>query len=139
MPTEPAIAAALLKKFRKTPASRSSLREFTTLLSARGLTYADAARLTGVSARSARRWLQAYKKNGDSGLQEKPPVGRPARLTQHQTDAIRAVIRELSPRAVGLDSDEWTGKTLSDWLRREFSTSITDRRARQILTLLRNK
>jgi hypothetical protein len=59
-------------------------------------------------------------------------------LTLNQTEAIKAVIQKL-PRAVGLDSDAWTGKMLSEWLRREFSTSITDRRARQILTLLRNK
>ena len=92
----------------------------------------------GVSARSARRWWEAYKNRGDSGLLEKPPAGRPARLTSNQTDAISAVIR-VSPRAVGLNGDAWTGKILSEWLRREFSTSITDRRARQILTSLRNK
>jgi transposase len=92
----------------------------------------------GVSARSARRWWQACKQNGDSGLQEKPPSGRPARLTPNQTKAIEAVIQKR-PVDVGLDSHTWTGKILSEWLRREFSTSLTDRRARQILTLLRNK
>ena len=138
MPTSPAIAAALRERLRQTADSRFWLRLVTNLLVSEGFSYEDAARVMGASARSARRWWKAYKNNGDSGLQEKPPVGRPARLTPNQTDTISAVIRE-SPRAVGLNGDIWTGKILSEWLRREFSTSITDRRARQILTLLRNE
>ena len=138
MPTSPAIAAALRRRLRQTADSRFWLRLVTSLLVSVGFTFADAARVTGVSTRSARRWWQAYKQNADRGLSEKLPVGRPAQLTSDQNDAIASVIRR-SPRAVGLDSDAWTGKTLSQWLQREFSTSITDRRARQILTLLRNK
>jgi transposase len=138
MPTSPAIAAALRRRLRQTADSRFWLRLFTSLLVSVGFTFADAARVTGVSTRSARRWWQAYKQNADRGLSEKLPVGRPAQLTADQNDAIASVIRR-SPRSVGLDNDTWTGKALSQWLQREFSTSITDRRARQILTLLRNK
>jgi transposase len=138
MPTSPAIAAAIRRRLRQTADSRFWLRLVTSLLVSVGFTYADAARVTGVSARSARRWWQAYKQKADIGLTENLPVGRPAQLTPAQNNVIAAVIRR-SPRAVGLDGDTWTGKALSEWLRREFSISITDRRSRQILTLLRNK
>src|SRR5579871_541696 len=110
MPTSPAIAAALRRKLRQTADSRFWLRLFTSLLVSVVFTFADAARVTGVSTRSARRWWQAYKQNADSGLREKLPVGRPAQLTSDQNDAIASVIRR-SPRAVGLDKDAWTGKT----------------------------
>lgn len=85
-----------------------------------------------------RRWCQAYKDYGDAGLQEKPPSGRPAKLTREHLRAIRTALKK-SPRAAGLDSDTWTGKALSNWLRREHSISITDRRARQILISERGK
>ncbi|MGA3099006.1 MAG: helix-turn-helix domain-containing protein [Bryobacteraceae bacterium] len=138
MPTSPAIAAALRERLRQTADSRFWLRLVTNLLVSEGFSYEDAARVMGASARSARRWWKAYKNSGDNGLLEKPPAGRPPRLTPNQTDAIGAVIQKR-PRDVGLKGDTWTGKTLAEWLRREFSTSMTDRRGRQILTLLRNE
>ena len=138
MPTSPAIAAALRKRLHQKADSRFWLRFFTSLLVSVGFTFEEAGRVMGVSARSARRWWQAYKQHGESGFQEKPPTGRPAQLTPDQTDVVSAVIRRR-PRDVGLDSYTWTGKLLSEWMQREFSISVTDRRARQILTSLRGK
>lgn len=138
MPTSPAIATALRRKPRKTPESRFWLRFYTTLLASAGLTYEEVSEIVGISSRSARRWFQAYKQYGDSGLEEQAFSGRPARLTPDDTDAIRVVIRS-SPRAAGMDHDRWTGKALSEWVQRKFAISITDRRGRQILRELRNK
>lgn len=86
----------------------------------------------GISKRTARRWFQAYKNNGESGLQEKKPGGRPARLTPDDIDAVRAVIGR-STRDAGIDHAEWTGGALAEWVWRELAISLTDRRARQIL------
>jgi hypothetical protein len=53
-------------------------------------------------------------------------------------DAIRAATKK-SPLAAGLEHDAWTGKALAEWLRRKYSISLTDRRARQILISVREK
>lgn len=138
MPTSALISAEIAKKIRETPDARFRHRLHVVYLVSIGRTCEEAGQMYSDSPRSVRRWCQAYEKYGDAGLQEKASGGRPARLTEDHLDAIRLVIRRL-PRAAGVQSDVWTGKALADWLRREHSISITDRRARQILTTLRPK
>jgi len=140
VPTSASLAAEIDKKIRENPEARFRHRLHVLRLVLNGWTCEEAGGAFGDSARSVRRWLQAYNTRGDEGLQEKRAGGRPARLTEEHLDAIRTVMKKNpSPRTVGLESDNWTGKALAEWLRREYLITITDRRARQILASERPK
>ena len=138
MPASALSSARIARKIRETADSRFQHRLHLVFLVSEGWTCEDAGRAYGDSPRSVRRWCQAYEKYGDAGLQEKASGGRPARLTEDHLDAIRIVIKKPAHMA-GVQSDTWTGKALADWLQREWSISITDRRARQILASFRPK
>lgn len=138
MRTSASISAEIAKKIRETAEARFLHRLHAILLVSKGWTYQEAGAAMGDSPRSVRRWWQSYQRQGDAGLREGQPCGRPARLTEEHMAAIRTATRR-SPRWLGLSSDTWTGKALAEWLRREFSISITDRRARQILISVRSK
>lgn len=94
----------------------------------------EVASVLGVSERSVWRWLASWRRDGDAGLAAKPGRGRPAKLTEKQTQQVLSWIQQ-DPGEFGFATQRWTARRiatlierclgvrmnaryLNDWLRR---------------------
>lgn len=94
-------------------------------LSDQGLSSAEVAVGLGCTARSVRRWLEAYAERGPPALDAKPHAGRPSKLTARQK---RALAKRLvkGARACGFATDLWTGPRIAALIRRLWGIQYHD-------------
>jgi transposase len=71
------------------------------------------------SLSSVVRWVQAYRRGGDSGLAAKPVPGRPSRLTPRQKAQLLQLLEQGAQR-VGYTTDVWTLKRIRKLIEDEF-------------------
>jgi transposase len=79
-----------------------------------GYSQVAVAAFLGVSQRSVRRWVKAYRDEGASGLTARPRRGRPAHLTPQQTQQMLGWFRH-SPKDFGFATELWTARRVA-WL-----------------------
>jgi transposase len=84
-----------------------------------GATAAAAADEVGTTVRSVRRWLQAYREQGEAGFTPKPTLGRPNRLTAAQKERLFDLLNQ-GPRQYGLSTDRWLPELIVELIDFEF-------------------
>jgi transposase len=82
------------------------------------------ARVLGVSEGAVSQWLAKARQAGGSALLDRPPPGRPPRLTPEQQARVVALLRLGAP-AFGFHGDLWTRKRIREVIRREFGVTYS--------------
>lgn len=91
-----------------------------------GYSTEEVAEFLDVASRSVRRWVAAYRDEGENGLRSCPVPGRPPKLTLAQEDIIRRWLDDL-PSQHGFDTQLWTASRLNQLIRDEFGVSLNHR------------
>ena len=98
-----------------------------------GYTQVEIAEFLGVSPRSVRRWVAAYRKVGDEGLAAKPSPGRPPKLTDQQAETVLSWLSQ-SPTVFGFANELWTAPRIAHLIRQEFNVRFHPRYLNDWLT-----
>lgn len=88
-------------------------------LSKQGLSLSEIARRVRSSVSSVHRWVQDWKKHGDSALSSKPVPGRPQKLTHTHHNRLQKILLR-GAMACGFPNELWTLKRIATVIRREF-------------------
>jgi transposase len=134
------LASEIESQMGRSEESRLFKKLYTILLVARhpNNNCSEVARLLGASPHTVARWVQRVctKKGFDlSRLNEKDKQGRPRRLKEIQLSIIKDVIAK-SPKEKGFHRTKWTGKLLSDFIKREFQIDLQERQCQKIIIKL---
>jgi len=84
-----------------------------------GVSQAEVARRLGVSASSANRWHQSWKRQGEGGLVRRGPPGAQSRLSPAQLGQLEQMLL-AGPIAVGYASDLWTLPRIAKLIQQRF-------------------
>ena len=79
-------------------------------------------------------WVQTFEM-GLAGLLEGERSGRPRRLSDKQIEEVNAVLR-LTPREAGLGGNLWDGKTLANWIQRQYGIDLGARQCQRLFRQL---
>lgn len=88
-------------------------------LSKAGKGIREIARKVRASPGAVHRWLQDWKKHGDSGLSAKPAPGRPKKLSGKQRKKLQKLLL-AGAMACGFPNELWTLERIASVIRREF-------------------
>src|SRR5687768_837964 len=77
-----------------------------------GYCQVEVAEFLGVSDRSVRRWVKAYRDGGAAALAAKQRPGRPTHLTPTQTQQVLSWFRQ-SPKTFGFATELWTARRVA--------------------------
>ena len=107
-----------LERLRRRAVGRVSQRAHMVLLSGRGFTVQEIARVFDCGEEVVRQWLHRYRERGEGGLEDAPRPGRPPkdRLAAHIIDAQMG---QPPPRS-GHVQTGWTAGLLAAFLARRF-------------------
>jgi transposase len=83
----------------------------------------EVAEFLGVDPRSVRRWVAAFRREGDAGLIAHPPAGRPPKLTRLQEKIICRWLAD-KPTEHGFPTDLWTGPRVVHLIHQEFGIEL---------------
>jgi transposase len=83
----------------------------------------EVAEFLDVDPRSVRRWVAAYRADGDEGLLAQPTSGRPPKLTSTQEKIIRRWLAD-KPTEHGFATDLWTGPRVAQMIRQGFAIEL---------------
>lgn len=135
IPDAEIVALALQDEIRRSPEARYDHRLHAVLLVAQGFSCREAAYLLGDAPRTVEYWVHQFIEEGLAGLAEADRPGRPRRLTEPQLEKVGTVLRG-SPTDVGLAGNLWDGKSLSEYIRREFGVSLSVRQCQRLFRQL---
>jgi transposase len=133
--SDPAAALVLQQEIRRSEEARYDHRLHGVLLVAEGLSCPEAARLLGDAPRTLEYWVRRFEQDGLTGLVEGEHPGRPSRLSDRQIQHINAALRG-KPSDVGMRVNLWDGKTLSAWLKKEYSIDLGVRQCQRLFRQL---
>jgi len=123
---------ALQDEIHRSEEARYDHRLHGVLLVAQGMTAPQVASLLGDAPRTVEYWVQGFEKRGFAGLAEGARSGRPRRLSAEQLSELERVLRS-SPAEAGLvGSGPWDGKTLSEYLARQFEVKLETRQCQRL-------
>src|SRR5256885_17102392 len=88
-----------------------------------GYSTEEVAEFLDVDPRSVRRWVAAYRADGDEGLLAQPTPGRPPKLTSTQEKIIRRWLAD-KPTEHGFATDLWTGPRVAQMIRQEVAIAL---------------
>ena len=125
---------SLQDEIRRTEESRYDHRLHAVLLVAQGMSGHQVAQLLGDSPRTVAYWVTRFEERGFSGLMDEARPGRTSRLSPSQLQALEGVLRN-PPGAVGL-AGQWDGKTLSQYLQRQWDISLGVRQCQRLFRQL---
>jgi transposase len=80
-----------------------------------------------VSERSVWRWLAAWRDAGAAGLAAKPGRGRPAKLTDAQSQRVLGWVAHGSPCDFGFVTERWTAPRVARLIERRFGVHMNHR------------
>src|SRR5690349_5759622 len=86
---------------------------------AEGYSAEEVADFLGVRARSVRRWLAAFRRQGTAGLAARPATGRPPKLSSTQEKIVRRWLAD-SPTGHGFATELWTAPRLAQLIAEEW-------------------
>ena len=86
----------------------------------------EVADFLGVDPSTVRRWLAAFRDQGDAGLVVKPVSGRPGKLTSTQEKIALRWLND-SPTYHGFETELWTAARLGQLIREEFGVGLNSR------------
>ena len=87
---------------------------------------------SGRTARTIRRWVRAFARQGIAGLADAPRSGRPAFADPAYLAGLEQAV-EMPPRELGLPFDAWTSARLSAYLREQTGVRLTPSWLRHLL------
>ena len=126
---------ALQDEIRRSQEARYDHRLHAILLVAQGVTCPDVASLLGDAPRTVQYWVRRFEHEGFAGLADTDRPGRPKKLDDQQIAEIGKVLR-AAPRKVGLTTNTWDGKTLSEFIHRQFKIDIGVRQCQRLFRQL---
>ena len=129
------IVLGLQDEIRRSEESRYDHRLHGVLLVAQGMTCPEVARLMGDAPRTVEYWVHTFEEMGLAGLLEGERSGRPRRLDDKQIQEINAVLRRV-PREAGLSGNLWDGKTLANWIERQYGIDLGVRQCQRLFRQL---
>lgn len=132
----PTKVLALQDEIHRSEESRYDHRLHALLLVAQGMSPQEVARLFGDAPRTVQYWVRQFEAKGLSGLRESHRPGRPRRLQPDQLAQVKSVL-QMRPCDVGLDGDNWDGKTVAAFIEQKFSVELKARQCRNLLRQLR--
>jgi transposase len=122
----------LHREARSEKAFRVSDRIRGVLLSLRGHTSPQIARILGVNRTTVPLWISQWNRGGMNALLEGFRTGRPACLSSNQLQNLHDII-ESGPVAYGLECGVWTSPIVAKVIEEEFSISYHPGHVRKIL------
>jgi transposase len=125
----------LQDEIRRSEEARYDHRLHGVLLVAQGMSAPQVAQLLGDGRRTVEYWVKRFNAEGLSGLVEGERAGRPSRLSEFQIEQIGEVLRD-SPRAHGMRANLWDGKTLAEWLLRNWAVELSVRQCQRLFRQL---
>lgn len=127
----PTIVLGLQDEIRRTEDSRYDHRLHGVLLVAQGLSCLQVSRLLGDGPRTVQYWVNSFEKRGLAGLTEGQRSGRPSRLDEEHMQTLGEALRK-APHDMGLSGNMWDGKTLSEFIKKEFNVTLGVRRCQYL-------
>ena len=121
----------LQKEINNSENTRFTNRLHGVLLVAKEMTGPKAASILGKSRTVLFKWTRRFLKEGVNGLMDKPKSGKKPKLTNKQLNKIKSVLN-APPDKVGLDRCMWDGKTLSEYIHKEFSIELGVRQCQRL-------
>ena len=91
-----------------------------------GYSTQEVADFLGVDPSTVRRWVAAFRDQGDIGLRARPVSGRPRKLTSTQEKIALRWLTE-SPLPHGFETELWTAPRLVQLIREEFGVRLHPR------------
>jgi transposase len=86
-------------------------------LSDSGQSVPQIARHLGISEKRVRHWIKTFLAEGFEALTDRPPVGRPSRLTPSLQEAVR--------QELGKGDRTWTAPQLAEWIAAQFGVRVS--------------
>jgi transposase len=108
------------------PAELARRRQLAVQRVREGYSAEEVAEFFGVNPGSVRRWLSAFRAEGDRGLAARPAPGRPPKLTRTQEKVVRRWLSDR-PAAFGFPTELWTGPRLAQLIREEWDIRLNPR------------
>lgn len=127
--------AALKTMHREGKSHMERCRAHFLLLSAQGRALCEAARLVGISRKTAGYTLRRFETHGVAVLREHARTGRRSALTPEIATELATVLA-ASPRDQQLPTNNWTGPVLVQYLKKKHSLILSDDQARRWLQRL---
>jgi len=129
------IVLGLQDEIRRSRDSRYDHRLHAVLLVAQGMSCPEVARLLGDAPRTVEYWVHQFEEEGLSGLIDLERPGRPSRLGDEQYREIGEILR-LSPLDVGMGTNLWDGKTLSEFIQSQYGIALGVRQCQRLFRQL---
>lgn len=126
---------ALQDEIRRSQEARYDHRLHAVLLIAQGVTCSKAATLLGDSPRTIQYWVRRFEDEGFAGLADTDRPGRPKKLSEQQLVEINKALRG-PPRSYGLNTNIWDGKTLSSFIKQQYSIDLGVRQCQRLFRQL---
>jgi transposase len=129
------VVLALQDEIRRSEESRYDHRLHGVLMVAQGMSCTEVAKLLGDAPRTVAYWVQRFEEEGLAGLAEGDRPGRPRRLNPEQLKKIGDALRS-DPMDLGLTVNLWDGKTLSEFIAREWNIALGVRQSQRLFKQL---
>jgi transposase len=129
------VILALQDEIRRSDESRYDHRLHGLLMVAQGLSCTEVARLLGDAPRTVAYWVQRFEEEGLAGLAEGDRPGRPRRLSPEQLQKVGAALRG-NPMDCGIGANLWDGKTLSEFIAKEWTITLGVRQSQRLFRQL---
>ena len=127
----PMIIMGLQDEIRRNDEARYDHRLHAILLVAQGLSCPEVAKLLGEGKRTVEYWVNNFEKVGLAGLVDEFRPGRKPKLNSDQLAEIEKAIR-LPPSAFNLNSNLWDGKTLSEFILKQYDVKFGVRQCQRM-------
>jgi transposase len=121
----------LQDEIRRSRDSRYDHRLHAVLLVAQGMSCPEVGQLLGDAPRTVEYWVHRFEGEGLSGLVGLERPGRPSRLGDEQFREIGGILRR-SPLDVGMGTNLWDGKTLSEFIQSQYGISLGVRQCQRL-------
>ena len=131
----PLMVLALQDEIRRSQEARYDHRLHAILLVAQGVKCPEVAALLGDAPRTVQYWVRRFEQEGFAGLADADRPGRPKKLDNQQLAEINRALRS-TPREFGLSTNIWDGKTLSEFIQRQFKIDIGVRQCQRLFRQL---
>ena len=125
------IIVTLKEEIKKSPEACYCHRLHAVLLVSKGFSCQEISGLFGDAPRTIQYWVERFKNKGVEGLKNAKRSGRPSKLTQKQMMEIREAFC-MPPSELNLDSINWDGKTLSEFIRKNYFIELGTRQCQRL-------
>jgi transposase len=129
------VILGLQDEIRRSAEARYDHRLHGLLLVAQGMSAREVAHLLGDAPRTVAYWVRRFEAEGLAGIVDTDRPGRPRRLSEPQLATIGAALRQR-PGEYHLAGNLWDGRTLSEFVRREWEVNLGVRQCQRVFRQL---